>query len=708
MKNSIRHYYKTLVTIIVIISIMALSGAVSNLSVSGHWEGKIELPGTPLAINIDFISENSKPISGTISIPLQKISDFPLAQIVFTEKKIRFILPDIPGDAYFEGKLSNDGNKIKGLYYQSQNSYPFEIARSESPYTKAVKSLEGLDNFVSRVIKEWNVPGVGIGIVYKNKVIYNKGFGCRDIKNQLPVTSRSLFAIGSATKAFTTFTMGVLVDKDSLKWDTPVREYLPDFRLFDVFASNAITPRDLVTHRSGLPRHDKLWYNNNESSRYDIVKKLRYLEPNEGLRVKFQYNNLMFLTAGYLVEHITGISWENAVQRYILKPLDMSSTNFSVLESQQQDDFALPYEEEKFKITEIPFRKIDLIGPAGSINSNVDDMNKWLIVHLNNGKFENKQIISPSTLRELHAPQIVTGAIAERPEISSADYALGWFTDNYRGHLRLHHGGNIDGFSTMVTLYPNDNTGIVIMVNKSRSDVPEILSRHIADRIFSLEFIDWNNEGLERRKAAIKEYNDKSEKRKIPRRKKSKAAHSLDEYAGVYTHPGYGTLIVRKVKKHLEFTYHNITTPLEHYHYEVFNGLKTDDPTFENLKLQFQSDLKGNVSAVALPLEPAVKNIVFTKKPDPKYYNADYLKKFEGNYDLTGRIISIRLAGNSLKLIVPGQPQYTLIPVLGDQFVLKEYSVISISFPSGKNGEVTKLLLIDPDDVTVAEKKNEQ
>jgi len=159
-----------------------------------------------------------------------------------------------------------------------------------------------------------NVPGVAVAVIGEDEVILAKGYGYRDIDKKKPMTADTLLAIGSSSKAFTTFAMGSLVDKGKLDWEEPVRTYIPWFRLYDPFASEHLTPRDLVTHRSGLPRHDLVWYNNDKSSRKELVQKLAYLKPTADLRTRFQYNNLMFLTAGYLVEVLTGKTWENAVQ----------------------------------------------------------------------------------------------------------------------------------------------------------------------------------------------------------------------------------------------------------------------------------------------------------------------------------------------------------------------------------------------------------
>src|SRR5271165_741007 len=204
----------------------------------------------------------------------------------------------------------------------------------------AAQKLDGFDTFANLALKDWKCDGFAIAIVQDGKVILSKGYGLRDVKKNLPVTEKTLFAIGSATKSFTVTAMGTLVDQGKLDWDKPVRDYLPDFRLWDQFATERMTPRDLVTHRSGLPRHDLMWYNS-PFSREELFARLRYLEPNKDFRTTFQYQNLMFMTAGYLAGHVAGTTWEQLVRKSIFEPLGMKGSNFSVTDSLKSADYSL-------------------------------------------------------------------------------------------------------------------------------------------------------------------------------------------------------------------------------------------------------------------------------------------------------------------------------------------------------------------------------
>ncbi len=686
--------------------------AAPTTTLAGHWEGAIELPGQKLGINLDFQQEGDA-WKGDISIPLQNAKDLPLINIGLTANEAMFEIQGIPGTPTFKGKL--DGGKIAGDFSQNGATFPFSVERGASGADAARKELEGYDQLVQGMIDAWHVPGLAVAIVKDGEVIFQKGFGYRDREKKLPVTEDTLFAIGSSTKAFTTFVMGTLVDEGKLDWDKPVSTFLPGFKLYDRTATELMTPRDLVTHRSGLPRHDFSWYNATDLTRKQLIERLPYMKPTYTLRERFQYNNFMFLTAGYLVEQVTGKSWEDNVRERIFGPLGMTGANFSVEDSQKAADFALPYaqegdqpEDETVKL--IPFRVITNMGPAGSINASARDMAKWVQVHLSGGKVGDKQIIGAATLADIHSPHMVIDQAPERPELSQPSYGMGWFIDTFRGHLRVEHGGNIDGFSALVTLLPQDGLGMVILTNKNGTGVPELLVRHTIDRLLKLEpAIDWNGEMLALRDRARSEVKAAEAKKEELRRPGTKPAHKLEEYAGDYFHPAYGPLRVEVAGpqgKTLQVTYNHMTSPLEHWHYETFNGGKgVEPPIFEDQKFLFETDTRGNVVAVKTNFEPTLaEGITFEKKPDARLSDIAYLARFVGDYDLTGQTISVQLAGNVLTVNVPGQPQYHLVPELGGEFSLQEARSFRVRFDE-QDGKVTAMIFLQPNGVFTSKRK---
>ncbi len=245
--------------------------------------------------------------------------------------------------------------------------------------------LSGFTESVDELMKSDEVPGLAVCVVKDGEVVYTNGFGYRDLGKELPVTPRTLFPIGSSTKAFTAMTVGILVDDGKVEWDAPVVEYLPDFRLHDEYATLHTTPRDLLCHRTGLPRYDFFAFFP-PPDRETSFRRLRYLEPSAGFREFFQYSNLMYVVAGVLVERLSGTSWERFVTDRIFAPLGMRSGNFTVADLRASGDFAQPHADAGGAVTEVPFRDTSWAGPAGSINSGVEEMTRWLQLHVKGGE----------------------------------------------------------------------------------------------------------------------------------------------------------------------------------------------------------------------------------------------------------------------------------------------------------------------------------
>jgi CubicO group peptidase (beta-lactamase class C family) len=697
----------TLFSLIVLVAPAVRAQAADAPSPTGHWMGALKVSGTTRDLDVHLTKKHSG-WTGDVSIHAHGTKGLPLQGVTVEGDQVAFRLADGPGNSSCQGKLAADGSSITGTFTQACKSLELSLCRTADPTAVMKRSLDGFDSVIERAIKDFKVPGPAIAVVKEGEVIYAKGFGLRDIEKHLPVTPRTLFAIGSCTKAFTTFVMGTLVEEGKLEWDTPMRTYLPGFRMSDPIATESITPRDLVTHRSGLPRHDMVWLNSRVTGK-DLIPRLAYLDATAPLRSKYQYNNIMFMVVGYLIETIDGRPWEEAVRARIFQPLGMGSSNFSVRDSQKADDHATPYIEQESKVRAIPFHDVSNVGPAGSINSNVMDMARWMAVHTQGGKFRGKSIISPSILAELHRPQMTMGLPSAKKDISPTSYALGWMVDSYRGHRGVGHGGHSDGFSSLTSLFPDDGMAIVVLTNKDRSPLPDLIVLHVADRLLGLEPFDWLAEGLDHRKKA-EDASKVAAKTETDtwRRSGTQAAHPLEEYAGEYEHPGYGPLKIELRDGRLVSVYNGLEFTLEHWHFEVFNAPKADnDPTLDNLnwKVAFQTNVKGFVDAVAVPLEPKVKPIVFTKRPDKKLSDPEYLKRFAGEYEHAGQTITIRLQGHVLMFEQKGARPLEMVPDHADLFNLKQVARLNLRFVTNTQGKVVELALIYPDEVNLAKRK---
>lgn len=670
---------------------------------AGHWTGSITLPGQELAFDVDLVQAGST-WSGDISIPSQNAKDLPLVQIAIQGDSIGFTIQGVPGSPTFRGLRAADGQSVAGQFTQGGQTFPFSMQPGASASALARQALAGFDRWVDSALAAWHVVGAGVGIIVDGQIVYAKGHGFRDRDKQLPATTQTLFAIGSSSKAFTVFALGTLVDQGRIAWDTPVVDYLPWFRMYDPEVTRRLSVRDLVTHRSGLPRHDLVWYNNRSASREDLVRRLRYLPPNKDLRETFQYNNLMFVTAGYLVGALEGSSWEDAIRSLVFQPLGMTGSDFSVGEAQRAADYSLPYEVRNDTIRQLPFRDINLVGPAGSINSSVDDMLKWVRMQLSDGTVDGKRVIQAATLRDMHSPHMPIG-LSDQKEFGAQDYGMGWFLTSYRGHYRVSHGGNIDGFSALVTLYPQDGVGLVVLTNQNGSALPNLITLHASDRIFGPPLRDWNGEALARRNAGAAEQRQAEQKKQSVRVLNTKPSHPLADYVGDYVDPGYGTLAVGLDSGHLVATFNGIRTSLEHWHYDVFNGLRNPaDPTFEDMKYAFTGNMKGDIDALSAPFEPSVDPIVFHRQPDAQLRDSTYITRFTGRYALATDTFTVVRQGSVLVLNVRGQPPYELTPYRRTEFDLKGLQGFSLVFTIDGQGRVTGLVSRQPNGVFTAKR----
>ena len=668
---------------------------------AGTWEGSVSVPGSELKIAVTLRQVSGAAWSGTIDIPAQGARDMPLGNVTVAGSDVSFALPAVPGSPTFKGTLSADGGSITGTFAQAGQTAPFKLQRRADPAAVAKSALAGFDEFVDAAMKSWGVPGLAIAIVKDGQVVLAKGYGLRNVEKKLPVTPDSIFAIGSSTKAFTTMALGILVEEGKLSWDEPVVTYLPRFRLHDEVASKRMTPRDLVTHRSGLPRHDLVWYNA-KLTRQELVDRLPFLEPNEDFRVKFQYQNLMFLTAGHLSAEVAGMPWEEVLRTRILNPIGMKNSNFAVAESQKSSDFASPYTLKDKTAIDIPFRVIDTVGPAGSINASVNDMTKWLQLHLGGGTVDGRRIVAARQIQDMHRPQMVIQSfpgLADDPEIQQPSYGLGWFVESYRGKKRVHHGGNIDGFSAMVALMPDDGVGVVVLTNLNATPLPTIIARHATDRMLGLDPIDWNGRALKRREVSEKANETAKKSAGEERKTGTKPAHALEEYAGAYDHPAYGAVTVKQEGAALTAQFHDIPMRLNHWHYETFRG-EVDDKSLSELKLFFQffTDGQGEVDRLTVPFEPSVDPIVFKKRPPARLTDATFLRQLAGDYAMAENPafkMSVTLNGSTLSLTLPGQAPLVLEPAHGTTFRLKGLSGFAARFIV-ETGKPTTLRLIQP------------
>jgi len=559
-------------------------------------------------------------------------------------------------------------------------------------------ALGDFDEYVRKTMSDWKVPGAAIAVVKDGKVILSRGYGLRDVKNNQPVTEKTMFPIASITKSFTVATLGTLASEGKLDWDKPVREYLPDFRLYDDVMTLRVTPRDLVTHRTGLPRHDATWYRSG-LTREQMYTRLQYLEPSRDLRREFQYNNLMFMTAGYLAGKLNSTTWENAVQQRIFTPLGMENSNFDFGGTfKAGGDVAHAYRKDDNEVAnEVPIYPGDpALGPAGSIVSNLADMTQYLLMYLNQGKHDGKQIISVGDIRQMTSPQMIIHSPDLDPELGYDNYGMGLFVTTYRGHKYVQHGGNLDGFSLLISFLPDDNIGTVILLNMDGSSLREVLAQNINDRLLGLDQIDWSKRELDRYLAFKKADDDARAKNYVPRVMGTRFSHAIDDYVGEYGNPAYGVVAIERQGDNddLKISYHGMQSKAEHWHYDVWRTPHNPLDLLQETQIMFNTDWEGNVATLSCTLEPRVKDIVFTRLPDKRMRERGFLEPLVGIYQIADFKIMITLrSDNVLTALLPNQKIYELEPLHGNSFALKGENAWTIDFKRDEGGKVSEFSL---------------
>jgi CubicO group peptidase (beta-lactamase class C family) len=514
--------------------------------------------------------------------------------------------------------------------------------------------------------ERFGVPGCAVVVVKGDEVVLAEGFGKRDVDSDLPVTADTLFPIGSSTKTFTSALCATLVDEGKLDFDAPLSSYLPGFALQDPIATQLLSVRDCLSHRSGLPRHDLIWYaGDGILTRDDIVARLPHLPPTKPFRQAWQYNNLLYLTAGHLAGKLAGGTYEDGVRNRILTPLGMTRTNFSVVETQADGDHAKPYVRNVGDdiAKQVPYASLDLAGPAGNINSCVNELVPWLRTLLGGG------LLSDSVLKELRTPAWPVVPMFDEGVARNVGYGLGLVIEEYRGKRVTHHGGNIDGFSSQVLTVVEDGVGIAVLTNLGASSLRDALPYLILDLLDDAEPVD-HGATYHARMTAMLDAADNAKKSGAARSKPLAAVRPLTDYVGEYAHPGYGPV---SIGEGLTFSYYGLPEGvLEHRHLEVFDAVVHVGGDDNRFALQFTHDLEGEVDGLLVKIEPTMPPQRFERQHSSAHLTDEFLDEVAGTYALGAlKAVVTRRGDKELLVAVAGGAPVALVPQSGRAFTLE-------------------------------------
>lgn len=591
----------------------------------------------------------------------------------------------------------------------------FCLALFSSTYAQTDKRLKGLDKDLNTILEVTKAPGFAVAVVDGDKIIYSKGFGYSDYENKTPVDANTLFAIGSSTKAFTSAILGQLRTEDKLSFDDSPLKHLPELKFYNDDLNNHVIIKDLMRHSTGLPRHDLSWYLFPSADKDSLIARITYQEPFTGIRQEWHYNNFMFLAQGVIAEKITGQSWEENIKTRFFEPLGMSRSQTLLSELQKTDNAAFGYELKKDdKISKMDYYDISGMSPAGSIYSSANDMAKWLSMWINKGKYNDQEILSEAYINEAMSSQMVMSAALpeeENPDLFFANYGYGWMTMSYRGHYRVEHGGNIDGFSASAAFFPSDKLAIVVLANQNGSSVPSLVRNTIADRLLGGKTTDWTKRFVDAQEKARKmETELKLEDSETTQVKNTRPSHVMQDYTGSYENAGYGSFNIVVINDSLFANFKRKKLYLKHYHYDVFepyevNKTGIDTTASGAMRLNFATGDGGDIIKVTMKTEAALDPIAFKRTPNTIDVSTADLEMYVGDYNLMGTTLKIYIKNETvLYLFVPGQPEYELMPTEKHKFSLKVADGYKIEFFETDN-TITDMNLIQPNGTFKAKKE---
>lgn len=471
--------------------------------------------------------------------------------------------------------------------HTSPQAVPYKIS-------ELAMDMSELDSIVEAVIENLHIPGVQIGLIAEGKLVLSRGYGYRNLTEKKPMTEDTVVGIGSASKAFATYIVWQLVEEGKISWNDPVIKYIPEFCLSDPDSTKKITILDLAAHRTGIFRHDALWYFSERSqlAPSDGLKLLPFLGSESKPRETFQYNNFMYSVLGLIIERVTGTPYEEAVSTRILRPLGMDHSGFS----HETSNHSLPYAYIEEKIREISFQETPVISVGGGIYSTASDMLKWIELHL-------KQ---QDLMREMYTVQMPFSHSSE-DDIRNLGYGLGWFVGEYRGFQYVYHAGLANGFAAHAAFLPQKNTGLVILTNSSSDGLTAInfLEHAIFDKVLGLNL----KHPLPEKKSQLNEESSLA----------IFSSYSPQDYMGDYTHPAYGLIRIERLDDRLTLFYNQKPTCLTPTGNHVFKAKLSELQKFGIspwIEVSFSLDPDGKISQIQVPFEAfrSGKPVTFTRK----------------------------------------------------------------------------------------------
>lgn len=467
----------------------------------------------------------------------------------------------------------------------------------------AQPDLKKLDAYYAKALRDWGVPGMSIAIVKDGKMVFSKGYGVKEKGKAEKTDEKTLYAIASNSKAFTSAAIGQLVDAGKLQWDDKVTQYLPGFALCDPWVSSQTTIRDLLCHRVGLGTFsgDLLWYRSTLNVD-QIIERVRHLPKAYGFRAGYGYSNVMYLAAGKIIEVVSGQTWRDYIRDHFFQPLGMRRSVTAVKDLANMNNYATPHKLNGDAHAPMPWEEWEKVAAMGGIISSAEDMSQWMIFNLDHGVWKGDTLLSRNARNVIWTPHNIFSVdhTGDQKSTHMRGYALGWSVADYEGRYRVGHTGGYSGMLSAVTLIPDENLGVVVLTNGLKNIFTPLIN-YTVDAFLKLPEKDWSAEALKK----SRDFKDtRIETRRNARLQGTKPTLAQDQYAGVYHTPAYGRIIVHVENGKLTIDFEHtpdLSATLEHWHQDVWE-MKWDKPEvlpwFSFGTVQFDLDNNANVRGI--------------------------------------------------------------------------------------------------------------
>jgi CubicO group peptidase (beta-lactamase class C family) len=482
----------------------------------------------------------------------------------------------------------------------------------------AQPDLKKLDAYFAKALKDWDVPGMSVAIVKDGKVVFSKGYGVKEVDKPEKPDENTLFAIASNTKAFTTAAIAMMVTEGKLSLDDKVRKFLPYFELYDPYVSQDVTVRDLLCHRVGFETFsgDAIWYLSDDLSAEQIIRRAKYLPQSYNFRAGYGYSNIMYITAGELMQKVEGKPWSTIIQDRIFTPLNMSRSVTSSNDIGAKGNYASPHGIVNEKHVPIAWEDWGAIAATGGIISSVHDMSQWMIFNLNNGIWNKDTLLTPAMRNTLWTPHIVFPVNHTDANFDTHfnGYGLGWGLSDYKGRMRVGHTGGYSGMLSIVALIPDEKLGVVVLTNGMKGGLMRAVANYTVDAFLKVPERDWSAEQLAASKVS-QQADTRISDRINARVENTKPSVPVEKYVGKYFSDIYGNIEVKREGEKLRLYFEHSTrfnATLEHWHYDVWK-INWDDAAnlswFEFGTLRFEVD--NNLKVVGLDFDVTNNDIWF-------------------------------------------------------------------------------------------------